>query len=104
MAGTGGLDQTAVFQEGGKAGWAGIDLRAGIRDNRLGGGIDRRRALYAHGGGGEGGGIFALRRPRPYSRHCGEAVAGYATPTIILYPCRHQLEHHRRIATRYAAS
>jgi len=62
VAGTGGLDQTAVFQEGGKAGWAGIDLRAGIRDNRLGGGIDRRRALYAHSGGGEGGGIFALRR------------------------------------------
>ena len=23
-----------------------------------------------------GGGIFALRRPRPYSRHCGEGVAG----------------------------
>ena len=24
-----------------------------------------------------GGGIFALRRPRPYSRHCGEIFAAY---------------------------
>ena len=30
-----------------------------------------------------GGGIFALRRPRPYSRHCEEIVAGYAAPTIV---------------------
>ena len=57
--------------------------------------------IYAWGGGGwaawyaptagggvvaAGGGIFALRRPRPYSRHCGEEVAGYAAPTII---CAH---------------
>ena len=33
-----------------------------------------------------GGGIFALRRPRPYSRHDGEIVAGYAVPTTI---CAH---------------
>ena len=33
-----------------------------------------------------GGGIFALRRPRPYRRHGGEIVAGYAAPTII---CAH---------------
>ena len=33
-----------------------------------------------------GGGIFALRRPRPYSRHGGEIVAGYAVPTTI---CAH---------------
>ena len=33
-----------------------------------------------------GGGIFALRRPRPYRRHGGEEVARYATPTII---CAH---------------
>ena len=30
-----------------------------------------------------GGGIFALRRPRPYSRHCGEGDATHALPTII---------------------
>ena len=30
------------------------------------------------GTGALGGGIFALRRPRPYSRHCGEADTGYA--------------------------
>ena len=30
-----------------------------------------------------GGGIFALRRPRPYSRHCGEGVAMHAASTII---------------------
>ena len=30
-----------------------------------------------------GGEIFALRRPRPYSRHCEEIVAGYAAPTIV---------------------
>ena len=30
-----------------------------------------------------GGGISVLRSPRPYSRHCGEEVAGYAAPTII---------------------
>ena len=30
-----------------------------------------------------GGGIFALRRPRPYSRHCGEIVGGITAPTII---------------------
>ena len=35
------------------------------------------------GGGAMGGGIFALRRPRPYSRHCGEADATYAASTII---------------------
>ena len=34
-------------------------------------------------GGQVGRGIFALRRPRPYSRHCGEAVVGYAALTII---------------------
>ena len=33
--------------------------------------------------GGSGGGIFALRRPRPYSRHCGDSIAGYAAPTTI---------------------
>ena len=48
-------------------------------------GSHRREACgggYAHGGAA-GGGIFALRRPRPYSRHCGETIAGYAAPTII---------------------
>ena len=30
-----------------------------------------------------GGGIFALRRPRPYSRHCGEGDATHAALTII---------------------
>ena len=30
------------------------------------------------GTGALSGGIFALRRPRPYSRHCGEADTGYA--------------------------
>ncbi|MFC2481085.1 MAG: hypothetical protein ACFNUE_08625, partial [Bacteroides sp.] len=30
-----------------------------------------------------GGGIFALRRPRPYSRHCGEGNATHAAPTTI---------------------
>ena len=24
-----------------------------------------------------------MRRPRPYSRHCEEIVAGYAAPTIV---------------------
>ena len=30
-----------------------------------------------------GGGIFALRRPRPYSRLCGEIVGGITAPTTI---------------------
>ena len=34
-----------------------------------------RGVWYTHGGA-LGGGIFALRRPRPYSRHCEEIVAG----------------------------
>ena len=38
-----------------------------------------------------GGGIFALRRPRPYSRHCGEGVAMHAASTIFT-PHRHQWE------------
>ena len=33
-----------------------------------------------------GGGIFALRRPRPYSRHCEEIVGGITVPTIIYAP------------------
>ena len=33
-----------------------------------------------------GGGIFALRRPRPYSRHCGEIVGGITTPAPHLCP------------------
>ena len=30
-----------------------------------------------------GGGIFALRRPRPYSRLCGEIVGGITASTTI---------------------
>ena len=48
-------------------------------------GLDAGLAWYAYGEA-VGGGIFALRRPRPYRRHGGEIVAGYATPTII---CAH---------------
>ena len=33
-----------------------------------------------------GGGIFALRRPRPYSRHCGEIIAGITTLDPIYAP------------------
>ena len=33
-----------------------------------------------------GGGIFALRRPRPYSRHCGEIVGGITTLAPHLRP------------------
>ena len=54
-----------------------------------------------------GGGIFALRRPRPYSRHCGEGVAMHAASTIFT-PHRHQWEgveadHDaaRRVATSF---
>ena len=46
----------------------------------IGRGIDRRSGVC---GNTVGGGIFALRRPRPYSRHCGEADATYAASTII---------------------
>ena len=41
-----------------------------------------------------GGGIFALRRPRPYSRHCGEIVAVYGS-VQHLCNCGHQQERHR---------
>ena len=47
--------------------------------SRLGGHCD----AVLNATGGMGGGIFALRRPRPYSRHCEEIVAGYAAPTIV---------------------
>ena len=41
----------------------------------------------AYGDGREmGGGIFALRRPRPYSRHCGEIVVGITTLAPHLRP------------------
>ena len=33
--------------------------------------------------GAVGGGIFALRRPRPYRRHCGEGATTHATSTTI---------------------
>ena len=44
-----------------------------------GGGRGRGSIVCAQGGrgGATGGGIFALRRPRPYSRYCGEGIAGY---------------------------
>ena len=41
-----------------------------------------RGVWYTHGGA-LGGGIFALRRPRPYSRHCEEGDATHAASTII---------------------
>ena len=41
-----------------------------------------------------GGEIFALRRPRPYSRHCGEIVAVYGS-VRHLCNCGHQQERHR---------
>ena len=43
-----------------------------------------RLAWYAHGdGGGMGGGIFALRRPRPYSRRLRGFRSDALPPTII---------------------
>ena len=51
-----------------------------------------------------GGGIFALRRPRPYSRHCEEIIGGITVPTII-YAHGHQWEAlWRLVTTRHAAS
>ena len=41
-----------------------------------------RGVWYTHGGA-LGGGIFALQRPRPYSRHCEEGDATHAASTII---------------------
>ena len=41
-----------------------------------------------------GGGIFALRRPRPYSRRCGEDVAGNGFARH-LRPCGRQRERRR---------
>ena len=44
-----------------------------------------RGAWYAHGDGegAVGGGIFALRRPRPYSRHGRGFRCDASPPTII---------------------
>ena len=47
-----------------------------------GDGTAQIRGWYTHGGRWAGG-IFALRRPRPYSRHCGEGNAAHAAPTTI---------------------
>ena len=56
------------------------DAARHVATKTVGSAIDRcdaGLAWYVHGdGGGMGGGIFALRRPRPYSRHCEEIVAG----------------------------
>ena len=51
-----------------------------------------------------GGGIFALRRPRPYSRHCGEIVGGITTLDPIYAPQTTTGTAWRRITTRHAAS
>ena len=50
----------------------------GVGTAMVGGGAgERGHSMRAGGRGGTGGGIFALRRPRPYSRYCGEGIAGY---------------------------
>ena len=71
----------------------------------IGRGIDRRSGVC---GNTVGGGIFALRRPRPYSRHC----VSFRVPNPI--HCRHYahtmppVDHHgicndaaRRVATSF---
>ena len=44
------------------------------------------------------------RRPRPYSRHCGEEVAEYAAPTIIYAHAGIYGKAERQITTQHAAS
>ena len=46
----------------------------------MGGGIFAKTALSNHKPSNFKG---AVQRPRPYSRHCGEAMVGYAALTII---------------------
>ena len=53
---------------------------------------------------GVGGGIFASRRPRPYSRHCGEIIAGYCRADLHLRQDGHQWEQRSRITVRRATS
>ena len=51
-----------------------------------------------------GGGIFALRRPRPYSRHCEEIVGGDYRTDHHLCPTDFNGKAWRRITMRRAAS
>ena len=63
----------------------GRDAARHVATKTVGSAIDRCDAGLAWYAQGEvvGGGIFALRRPRPYSRHCGEGNATHAAPTTI---------------------
>ena len=52
-----------------------------------------------------GGGIFALRRPRPYSRaFAGISLRGIAAPTTIYAHAGIYGKAERQITTRHAAS
>ena len=54
---------------------------------------------------GTGGGIFALRRPRPYSRaFAGISLRGIAAPTTIYAHAGIYGKAERQITTRHAAS
>ena len=79
-----GRDAAVIERDAG----LGRDAARHVATKTVGSDIDGRDAGLAWYAYGEavGGEIFALRRPRPYRRHGGEIVAGYAAPTII---CAH---------------